>query len=129
MQIDKKKISKLARSFKIKLMILFGSQANGETHKESDMDIAFYSTSKVDEEKLYNELIHMLKRADIDLINLMKAHNHYFRYEILHTGTVLYEEKTGIKSNMEWQSWTDYIDFKRYYDLRSKLLDKRLAKT
>ena len=68
----------------------------------------------------------LFKRADIDLINLKTTHNHSVRYEILSTGKVLFEAEKGLKSKMEWHSYFDFVDFKKYYDLRSKLLDKKI---
>ena len=127
MEMDLLNIKKIAKSHKLKLLVLFGSHANGNNHKNSDLDLAFYSDKKVDEEKLFEELMSLLKRADIDLINLSKAHNHILRYEILSKGKLLYESEKGLKSRMESQSYFDYTDFKKYYDLRSKILDKKIG--
>lgn len=126
MKINLSGIKKIAIKHQLKVLILFGSQLNEKTHPESDLDLSFYSDIKVDEEKLYSDLTHLFKRADIDLINLFTTHNHLLRFEILHNGKVLYEKKPGMKSTLEWQSYFDYQDFKKYYELRSQLLDHRL---
>lgn len=127
MKISKQKIAAIAKNYGLRLVVLFGSQAAKDTHQESDVDIAFFPSRAIDEEKLYQELVQIIKRADIDLINLFTVHNHLLRYEILSKGEVLYEEKKGLKSMMEGRSFIDYIDFRRYYDMRSKLLDKKIA--
>lgn len=121
-----KKLREIARKHSLRLLVLFGSQAHGTTHKESDIDIAFFPGKKVDEEKLYGDIAAVLKRADIDLVNLFTTHNHMLRYEILSTCALVYEAERGLRSIMEWQSFFDYTDFKRYYDMRSALLDKKL---
>lgn len=127
MKFDNKAITKLAKKYHLRLLMLFGSQVDNKIHPESDLDLAFYSSEKIDEQKLYKELVHLFKRADIDLINLFSMHNHFLRFKILNFGKVLYEESPGLKSKMEWESYFDYVDFKKYYDLRSELLDKKLG--
>jgi len=124
--MDINKVKKIARKYRLRILIMFGSQVQGKTHKESDLDLTFYPTINIDEETLLQELMDLFKRADIDLINLKTTHNHSVRYEILSTGKVLFEAEKGLKSKMEWQSYFDFVDFKKYYDLRSKLLDKKI---
>ena len=124
--MDINKVKRIARKYHLRILIMFGSQVQGKTHKESDLDLAFYPSTKIDEEKLLQELMDLFKRADIDLINLKTTHNHSVRYEILSTGKVLFEAEKGLKSKMEWHSYFDFVDFKKYYDLRSKLLDKKI---
>ena len=68
-----KKLREIARKHKLRLLVLFGSQAQGTTHKESDIDIAFFpSKNVVDEEKLYGDIAAALKRADLDLVNILR---------------------------------------------------------
>ncbi len=80
----------------------------------------------MDEQKLYDSLIDIFRRADIDLVSLNKTHNHLLRFEILSKGKTLFESKKGLKDTMEGQSYIDYIDFKKYYKLRDEILDKKL---
>ncbi len=127
MRINQQKINLIAKKYKLKLLILFGSQVEEKLHPESDLDLAFYAVQPVDEPKLYDELIDIFKRADIDLVNLYTTHHSALRYEILHTGKVLYEEVMGLKSKLEWQSYFDYVDFQKYYALRGEILNQRLA--
>lgn len=122
-----KKITSLAQKFNLAVVILFGSQTHGRVHGESDIDIAFYAFHKVGEETLYEELVHIIGRADIDLVNLATTHNHVLRFEVFHRGTLLYESEKGLKSKMEWESYVDHVDFQGYYSLRSELLDRKLA--
>ncbi|MDP3990303.1 MAG: nucleotidyltransferase domain-containing protein [archaeon] len=126
MKISQQAITKIARKYNLKLIVLFGSQVQKQIHNESDVDIAFVPSRKIDEEGLYLDLVHAIKRADIDLVNLFTLHNHILRYEILSKGAVLYEIKVGLKSKMEGESFIDYVDFKQYYNLRSKLIDKKI---
>ncbi len=125
MDFNTSKIKSLAKRYGLRLVLMFGSQAQGHTDAESDVDIAFVPSRAVDEQQFYEELVHLLKRADIDLVNIYTTHNHLLRFEIFHNGKVLYDAEPGIKSRMEWESYFDYMDFKRYYDMMDELLDKK----
>jgi len=126
MNFDKDKIKLIAEKYGLKLVVLFGSTAKGNTHQKSDLDLAFYPIKKVNEQKVYEEFVHLFRRADLDLVNLRDTHNHLLRYQILSQGIVLYEQKLGLKSRMEWQSYFDYVDFKKYYLSLGEMLDERL---
>ncbi len=119
-------LKKIAQKYHLELLILFGSLARAVAHSKSDLDIAFFSLKGVNEQQLYEDLASLFHREDIDLVNLYTTHNHSLRYEILSKGRVLYERRKGVKNTMEGQSFIDYIDFQKYYALRSKLLDQRL---
>lgn len=125
--IDQKKIRHLAGKYRLRLVVLFGSQVTKAPDEESDIDIAFYPIGNIDEEKLYDDFIQVLRRADLDLINLATTHNHLLRYEILSKGQTLFEAESGIRSTMEWESFIDFTDFQPYYDLRRTLLDQKIA--
>lgn len=127
MKLSKKQLQTIAKKYKLRILVLFGSQATEQTHKESDIDLAFISSKKINDEKLYQEICQILHREDIDLVNLAKTHNLYTRYEILSTGIALYEEKKGTHSTMRAHSFIDYTDFKHYFEERSKLLERKLA--
>ena len=127
MELNHHHIKKIAQKHNLKLLILFGSQVTQNIHPESDIDIAFFADTKVDEEKLYEDLMALLRRADIDLINLYTHHDHLLRYQILSKGVALYEAEKGLMSKMEGDSYIDYMDFKKYDEIRSILLDKKLA--
>lgn len=127
MDINLNLIGRIAKKHQLKLLILFGSSVRGGRHQKSDIDLAFYPGRPIDEEKLYGEFVRALRREDIDLVNLAATHDHLVRFEILHTGKVLYEAKKGIKSRMEWQSYFDYVDFKKYYGWRNESINIKLA--
>ena len=127
MNVPKQKLRRLAKKYHLKLLLLFGSAAMGKTHPKSDLDFAFFSNTIINEEKLHQDLMDIFHREDIDLINILTTHDPLLRFEILHKGISLYESEVGLKSTMEWQSYFDYIDFQKYYTMRSSLLTKRIA--
>lgn len=127
MRMNLNLIRRIAKKYQLKLLVIFGSSVRGGIHQKSDIDLAFYPSKSVDEEKLYGEFVQVLKREDIDLVNLATTQDHLVRFEVLNTGKVLYEAEKGIKSKMEWQSYFDYVDFKKYYNWRSELISAKLA--
>ena len=75
-------------------IVVFGSYAKNTTHKDSDIDVAFYSqdSSHTTYEifLLAQELADILK-IDVDLINLRTAST-VFQAQIYTTGTVIYSK-------------------------------------
>ena len=69
----KPQIKKLAEKHGLSLVILFGSQVAGKTHKESDYDFAYLSDKKLsfeDEGKIIIDLAEVIGARDERLINL-----------------------------------------------------------
>ena len=117
----------LAKKYKLQLLVLFGSHAQGLARIGSDIDLAFYSLRKINEERLYQDICSLLHREDVDVVNLGRTQNLYTRFEILNSCTLIFESGKGFLSTMRGQSFIDYTDFKRFFDERSKILDRRLA--
>ena len=57
--------SNLANKYNLKLLVLFGSQATGQTHEDSDTDIAYFllPRSLFDESKLIVDLRNCQKQC------------------------------------------------------------------
>ena len=69
----KPQIKELAEKHGLKLVMLFGSQVTGKTHKESDYDIAYLSDKKLsfdDEGRIIIEIAPIIGARDERLINL-----------------------------------------------------------
>jgi uncharacterized protein len=84
----------LIRKFNPTFIMVFGSYAKNSIHKDSDIDVAFYSQelSPTTYEVFFaaQELADILK-VDVDLINLEKAST-VFKAQIYTTGTVIYSK-------------------------------------
>ena len=67
----KEVLKKLRNEGKVLLAILFGSYANGKTHKRSDIDIAIYVNAKNDKEEIeiINEIL-LSSERDINILRL-----------------------------------------------------------
>lgn len=67
-------MDKIVKKYSLKLLLLFGSQATGKTHKESDFDVAYLSEQELtieEEGRFILDLMPELKIADERLINLV----------------------------------------------------------
>jgi predicted nucleotidyltransferase len=125
----KLKLVDLSKKYKLKLLILFGSRAKGNYTENSDWDFAFLPKSGFtfeQEESLFNDLMKILDYEKIDLININKPKNYIIIKNIFFEGKLIYENKIGLFTDMKWNSWITYLDFKKYYDKRFELTKKEL---
>lgn len=99
-------ISRLNPTF----IIVFGSYSNNSTHKDSDIDIAFYSEDQslttYDIFQLAQELADTLK-IEVDLVNLRTAST-VFRAQIYTTGTVIYSVDDTLLKNLQMTALSMY---------------------
>lgn len=127
MRITKKqkdKIKKLAKKYDLKMVLLFGSQATGKTHKESDIDIAFLPEKKIsfkDDYYLNYEFTNIFQNDKIDTVNLRGA-NPLLMYAIFKNPKILYEKDRFIFYNYE-----NYA-FKRYVEEAKPLCEIKFSK-
>jgi uncharacterized protein len=92
------------------LIYLFGSTANGNLHKDSDIDIAYLSNyENLDKYKLFliaQEIAAKCNR-DVDLIDLNQAST-VFRAQVVHTGRLLYCTDNQKKAEFELKTLKMY---------------------
>jgi len=124
---QKQKISQIAKSHKIKMMVVFGSQVRGKTHSGSDLDIGILLNQ---DPKSYHILLDVqselkkvftdFKSIDVKYLNNAKP---FFLFEAVYKGKLLYG------SNYEYaklcaKAFKLYIDTKPLRDLRDTLIKK-----
>lgn len=84
-------------------IIIFGSYAKKSTHKDSDIDIAFYcedqSLTTYEVFQLAQELADILK-IEVDLVNIRTAST-VFKAQIYTTGTVIYSVNDTLLKNLQ----------------------------
>ncbi|MEK7586699.1 MAG: nucleotidyltransferase domain-containing protein [Patescibacteria group bacterium] len=113
--------SNLANKYNLKLLVLFGSQATGQTHKDSDTDIAYFSfapLSLFDESKLIVDLQEIVKN-NVDLVDLRRA-NPLLKNQIFQNGKALFESTNGLFVD-------SYLQARRSYDEHLPLYQAKLA--
>src|SRR3990167_7817386 len=91
---QKKKIRKIAEKYHLKLILLFGSRANGRIHKESDFDVAYLPKKNLafDEENYLNfEFTNIFQHDRVDTVDMRKA-SPLLLYAIFQNPVILFAE-------------------------------------
>lgn len=124
----KPKITQIAEKYGLDLVVLFGSQATGKIHKESDIDIAYTGDKKLtfDEEiKANSDLIDIFKRDDVQLVNIKKA-SPLLMKQIVDHAVILYEREKNIFNSIFVLAQRMFEDAMMLFDLRRHYLDYKL---
>ena len=125
----KKHIKKLAQKYSLDLLLLFGSQISGKTHKESDFDFAYLSSRKLDldqEGQLINDLLFLVEKRDervINLVNIKKAVP-LLLYAMTSQSQLLYEKEPATFAALRAYSFKKYIETKPLYQMRAERLSQ-----
>lgn len=125
-------IKKLAESYGIKAVIVFGSVAKKKDREKSDIDLAILADKKFYEEK-FSDFVYGLMEAEaieqkeIEVVPI-SGENPILLYNIFNDGVPVY-----IKSEDEYdklRSWARFIyeDSRRFFFGREDLLKKRMEK-
>lgn len=95
----------------IGLAVLFGSQALGSAHAESDTDIAILPTVdlSLDEELGLAAKLEREARGPVDLVRLDRA-DPLVRYEVARHGRVLHEATAGLFARFSAEAALEYLD-------------------
>ncbi|MBI4333736.1 MAG: nucleotidyltransferase domain-containing protein [Chloroflexi bacterium] len=124
-------IQKIARKYKLRLLLLFGSRAEGESHSESDFDVAYLANRDLNleqEARLIIELAPVFKSENIDLVNLRRAPPLLF-YAIMNKCQVMYEKDPLIFATMRAYSFKKYVETKPLYELKFQRLRDKIGRT
>lgn len=126
----KTKLVEIAEEFNLKLILVFGSQVLGQTHKESDVDLAFLPEKNLsfEDEILLNTKFCGLFRTDrVDTVNLKKAHPLLLK-QVLDNCQILFQKNPQVFSIFEAQVLQKYEEAKPLFEMRHEKL-KELVKT
>ncbi|HCB35377.1 MAG: hypothetical protein A2W52_01585 [Candidatus Taylorbacteria bacterium RIFCSPHIGHO2_02_49_25] len=92
---QKKKIAEIAGKHNLQLIVLFGSQATGRTHKKSDVDIGFVAEREIDSGERFaisSELARIFQNPEVELVNLNNVSPELKR-QVADQGILLYESR------------------------------------
>lgn len=125
----KSQINKLADKYGLDLVMLFGSQVTGKTHKESDYDVAYLSDKKLsfeDEGRIIIELVRIIGARDERLINLsnIRQAGALLLKEIFDKHQVLFCADKNVYDSYKIFSVKNFIDNRPLFDLRDYLIKK-----
>ena len=124
----KERAGKLAEQYGLDLLVLFGSQVTGFTHKESDVDVAYLSDRKLsfeDEILLNTDLTEIFGNDKVSLVNLRQAPP-LLAKRIVSEGIVLYAKTSSLFSQLYAQTLRTYEEALPLFELRRRYLDYKL---
>lgn len=121
---QKLKIAKIAKKFQLKLIVVFGSFANGKQRKDSDLDIAVLGSGEVsfnEQISLTNELSLIFNKS-IDLSVLNRA-NPLLLFQASKNSILLYGRKEEF-SKFKLYAFNAYNDYAPYFEMEKNLNKK-----
>lgn len=131
-KFDEEKIKEEAFKLGIRMVVLFGSRANGKENENSDYDIAVSTTPEKNIKKSmkgYTNVLFFLSGAlgipdeKIDLTNLNNA-NIFLAYQIFSEGKLLYGSD-DLFSEERAVSYREYVDARPLFNLEDIIIHKR----
>ncbi|MEX0934970.1 MAG: nucleotidyltransferase domain-containing protein [Candidatus Paceibacterota bacterium] len=123
---NEEKIEKLAQKHDLSLVMLFGSQATGKTHSQSDVDIGFLSTLKKDLSeriKIEMDFQQELQNGRIQIVDLTRVSPLLLHYAV-QDGKVLYERDSLVAPTFFAKVFKLYIETQPLRDIRAERLKK-----
>jgi predicted nucleotidyltransferase len=123
------KLKGLADKSQLELILIFGSQAQGTVHPESDVDIAVYSKHILSEDEKINltfEIGNMLHTEKIDLVDIKTA-SPLLKKKIFENYTVLYQKDPFLLYQLELTSLYEYKESEVLYEIRRERLQESIG--
>lgn len=125
----KPQIKELAEKYGLSLVMLFGSQVTGKTHKESDFDIAYLSDKELsfkDEGRIIIDLAPIIGARDERLVNLsnIRQAGALLLKEIFDKHQVLFCADRNVYDSYKIFSVKNFIESRSLLDLRDYLIKR-----
>lgn len=131
--IDKIKpqIKELAEKYGLSLVVLFGSQVAGKTHKESDVDFAFtadkYISPRETTEIIFDFTRGLKTGVNVELVNLKNASPLLLK-QIAMRSLLMYEKEPHLYNLFKIYAIKRYIEERKFLKFRDLSLNKFLQK-
>jgi len=126
---QKELIAKVCQKFGVKILLLFGSEVDGRTHKESDVDVAFLG-KKLSFEELagFNtELQKIFGRERIDTVSLLPL-NPLILKRIFDHHQILYLEDRFLYHTLSSYATKSYLETKFLRENLKKRLEEKYVR-
>ena len=120
---QKQKIEEIAKKYRLKLILLFGSRATGKIHKKSDFDVSYLPEKNLsydDEIDINFQFTNIFKHDRVDTVNMQKAPP-LLLYAIFNKCFILFK-----KDDLIFPTYRAYA-FKKYFEIKP-FLEKALKK-
>jgi predicted nucleotidyltransferase len=128
-EMDKKKIEEIAKKHDLKLLLLFGSQASGKTHKFSDYDFGFSTEKEMnlgERANLTDDLRHLVGSKYVEDVDLKKAGPLLLK-EIVKNNRIIFQVDYEYENFFSYAVRT-YIEAKRIFDLNELIYKNTILK-
>ncbi len=125
-----KEIEGVAREYGVALFVLFGSQASGQTHTESDVDVAYFSDQKIafeDEARINARLTEIFRTIEVQLVNLKTASPLLLR-KATENAVILYEARPHLFDELYLYALRTYEEAKPLFSLREEYVAHKLKR-
>lgn len=120
-------LKKILKKYGIKVAYIFGSQANGKTHKHSDFDIAVRYGRNLPLKRilgLADELSRFLGK-EVDLLDLDKAPLQ-FKFRVYKSRSLIFADDRKKEALLAARDLSLYYDYKFYFDRYTEMEMKRI---
>lgn len=128
LRIDQQSLSTTARTFGLRLVVLFGSRAKGrpEPGPESDVDVAIHGCPRERYWDCYKAINEAIGVAEVDLVRLEDA-DPLFRDEIMQSG-VLLDGDPDFFCEFRAYAYKDFVDSADLFTLEETLFRKKMQR-
>jgi predicted nucleotidyltransferase len=125
-RFDEKKIKEIAEKYELKLLLLFGSQVTGKTHKFSDFDFGYIGSRSMnyyEKGNLEVDLSRLIKKeADsADLRNVGPL----LKYEIIKNNVILYQDAKTYEDFFV-RTLREYFESNRLFAIRDNVIANKI---
>jgi predicted nucleotidyltransferase len=127
-EFDADKLKKICEKHHIDLVVLFGSRAQGNSRRDSDLDIAVHLypyDAKCDKLGLIVDLDHLFQRT-IDLVVLNTVESDTLRHEIFKHGQPLYDRAGDLFTALKVDAFLRFGDSEYLRRIRDQSLRRYL---
>lgn len=121
----KERLAPLFESEDIQLVLLFGSTASGNVHKQSDIDLAFLLDTRFDVIEMTNRVTRLLRCDAVDIVDL-RAAKPLLKYSAVKGGIVIYEKMAGIYNQFYSLAFRQFVDTRKLRDARQTSINNYL---
>jgi predicted nucleotidyltransferase len=125
---QKQKIEEVAKKYKLKLVLLFGSRATGKIHKESDFDVAYLPEKNLsydDEIDINFQFTNIFGHDRVDTVDMRKAPA-LLLYAIFRECLILFKKDDLIFPTYRAYAYKKYIEAQPIYEEKFIKLKDRI---
>lgn len=129
--LERHQIKKICDKYDIKLLVLFGSQATGESRPESDIDLAILFPESADfrdnEIRAGVDFMEAFQSGNVELVVLNRSEPLLLK-EVASTGIPLYEKEKGLFDEYQLLFIKKYLDTYKFRMIAEERLNEFLKK-